>query len=181
MQTRGHPSVGSAHIAFGGGQIRGPPVQAAFGGQTPSNFGMGQQGVQGVNQGNFGMGGNMGGSMGQAMPFQQTGFGISGPSSAQAAFMGGSQIGNQQQIWPMQNQGQPSLPGLQQGGIGGAMLQQVNQVPVQGQAQGQDSATGQQTSGQAQHAQGANMQVPHGFAAAAAFQQFPQQGQGYQM
>jgi hypothetical protein len=174
MQAKGYPGAGTAQMAFAGGMGGQMPAQAAFGGPMRSNFGAGQQGMQGMNQGNFGMG------MGQGMPFQQAGYGMPGPSSAQAAFMGGAQMGNPQQMWPMQNQGPSAMPGMQQGGMG-SMPQQVQQVS----GQGQDAAVGQQATGQiqgqGQQPQGGSMQAPQGFSAAAGFQQYPQQGQTYQM
>lgn len=175
MQARGYSGAGIAHMAsFGGGMGGQMPAQAAFGDQTRSNFTTGQQGMQGMNQGNFGMG------MGQSMPFQQTGYGMAGPSAAQAAFVGGAQMGNPQQIWPMQAQAKAPniLTSMQQGGMG-SMPQQVQQVS----GQAQDTAVGQQApgqlSGQGQQHHGGNMQVPQGFNAAVGFQQYPQQGQGY--
>jgi hypothetical protein len=177
MHSRGHPGAGAAHMAFGGGmsgQMR-TPAQAAFGSQMPSNYGTGQQGMQGMNQPNFGM------AMGQGMPFQQAGYGMSGPSPVQAAFMGGGQIGGQQQVWPMQQQAQASMQGIQQASMG-SIPQQVQQVS----GSGQDNTVGQQAPGQLPgqtQAQGGNMQAPQGFSTATGFQQFPQQGQGqgYQM
>jgi hypothetical protein len=165
MQARGYAGAAAAHMAsFGGGMGGQMPVQAAFGGPMRSNFGTGQQVVQGMNQGSFGM------NMGQSMPFQQAGYGMPGPSSAQAAFIGGPQMGNPQQIWPMQNQAQSVMAGM------GSMPQQVQQVS--GQAQ---DAIGGQLPGQGQQPQGGNVQAAQGFNVAAGFQQYPQQGQGYQM
>jgi hypothetical protein len=183
MQARGYASAAPAHMAsFGSGMGGQMPAQTAFGGPTRSNFGAGQQGMQGMNQGSFGMG------MGQSMPFQQAGYSTAGPSVAQAAFMGGPQMGNSQQMWAMQAQAQAqaqtqplaSMTSMQQGGMG-SMPQQAQQVS----GQALDTAAGQQAPGQlpgqGQQPQGGNIQGPQGFNAAAGFRQYPQQGQGYQM
>ncbi len=174
MQARGYAGAGTTKMAFGGGMGSQMSAQAAFGGPVRSNFNTGQPGMQGLSQGNFSMG------MGQGMPFQQAGYGMPAQSSVQAAFMGGAQMGNQQQLWPMQSQAQSSMTGIQQGGPG-AMAQQVQQVP----GQAQDTAGGQQATGQlpgqGQQPPSGNMQGPQAFGAAAGFQQYPPQGQGYQM
>jgi hypothetical protein len=174
MQARGYPGAGTAQMAFAGGVGGQLPAQAAFGGPMRSNFNTGQQGMQGMNQGNFSMG------VGQGMPFQQAGYGMPVQSSAQAAFMGGAQMGNQQQMWPMQNQGQSSMAGIQQSGMG-SMPQQVQQAS----GQAPDTVVGQQAPGQlpgqGQQPQGGNLQGPQGFNPAAGFQQYLQQGQVYQM
>jgi hypothetical protein len=172
MQARGYAGAATAHMtSFGGGMGSQMPAQAAFGGTMRSNFATGLQGMQSMNQGNFGMG------MGQGMPFQQAGYGMAGPSAAQAAFMGGTQVGNPQQMWPMQNPAPSGMTGIQQGSMG-LMPEPVQQLS----GQTQDTTVGQQASvqppGQSQH-QGGNMQAPQGFTAAAGFQQYPQQGQGY--
>ena len=137
-----------------------------------------------MNQGNFNMG------MSQGMAFQQPGYGVPMQSSAQTAFMGGSQMGNQQQMWPMQGQGQgqSSMMGMQQGGMA-PVSQQGGMAPMppqvqQASGQAQDLVAGQQAAGQvpgqARQPQGGNVQGLQGFSAAG-FQQYPQQGQGYQM
>lgn len=175
VQAKGYAGAAAAHMAsFGGSMGNQMAAQAAFGGPMRSNFAAGQQGMQNMNQGNFVMG------MGHGMPFQQAGYGLAGPSAAQTAFMGGTQVGNPPQMWPVQNQAQSAMAGMQQGGMG-SMPQQVQQVS----GQAQDTAAGQQASGQlpgqGQQPQGGNIQAPQGFNAAAGFQQYPQQGQGYQM
>jgi len=173
MQARGYAGASATQMAFAGGMGGQMPAQAAFGGPMRTSFSTTQQGMQGMNQGSFNMG------MGQGMPFQQAGYGMPVQSPAQAAFMG-AQIGNQQQMWPMQNQGQSSMAGMQQGGIS-SMPQQVQQVS----GQSQDAVVGQQATAQmpvqGQQPQGGNVQGPQGFNTAAGFQPYPQQGQGYQM
>ncbi len=159
---------GAAQTTFGGGSIGGN-ARAAFGnpaGQMQGSYGGGggQQNMQGMNQGNFGM------NVGQAMQYQQPNYGMQSNQPAQSAFMGG-QMGNQ---WAMQNPNQGALGGMQQAPMGGSMTGQVQQVS----GPGQDAMTGQQQNqGQMQ---GGNLQAQHGFMAPG-LQQFPQpqQGQGF--
>jgi len=175
MQARGYTGAATAHMAsFGGGMGGQMPAQAAFGGPMRNSFGTGQQGMQGMNQGNFGMG------LSQNMPFQQAGYGMTAPSASQTAFMGGAQMGNPQQMWPMQNQSQSGMASMQQSGVG-SMSQPVQQVSGQAQETALGHQAPGQLPGQGQQSQGGNIQAPQGFNAAAGFQQYPQQGQGYQM